>query len=410
MALREERVLAAITHHPDTPAFVGTYAVSSREMRQSNLTHLLTVLRSAEQLSRTELATRTGVTVPTVHRLIADLVELGLVCESEMPRQSAGVGRRPMWYSFNAHAATVASVDIGNETTRAALADASGTILGTTMIDTAAIAGCLPREIGALLASLQAERAKDVGLLAAVAIGISASIDPDTGTVMRAPIYRQWKDIALSDLLKERLHYHVVVEQDDHLSAVAELGQRGAARNAQSAVIVNVGKGIGAACIVNRQVVRGSHGASGRIATWPLSLSAHDPTRTLDNMLVSDAMVSKYRQGGGTGSVHDGKSLCTVARAGDPVAGVVVKETAIAMGRIVLTLAALMDPEIMILGGGLAGSFDLFEPAIREALSVLPRQIPVIHSGIGTDAVALGGIAVALGNLQMWLQDKLRVA
>lgn len=131
--------------------------LSTSTGRRENLLALLHELRHAETLARTELAGLTGLAVPTVHRLLAALLDGGLVAEEPATRATGGLGRPASLYRFNRSVASVAGVDVGNETTRVAVAAANGTIVGSRSLPTPEIAADLPGGIIAALASVLAE-------------------------------------------------------------------------------------------------------------------------------------------------------------------------------------------------------------------------------------------------------------
>ena len=99
------------------------------DMRVANLMRLLKELRQAETLSRSDLARLTHLGVPTVHRLIQDLLAAELIGEIPAVQDSTVRGRPAVMYRLLDHGVLVAGVDFGNETTRFAIASASGRIL-----------------------------------------------------------------------------------------------------------------------------------------------------------------------------------------------------------------------------------------------------------------------------------------
>ncbi len=110
--------------------------LSTSAGRSQNLLALLHELRHADALSRTDLAELTGLAIPTVHRLLAALLESRLVAEDEATRATGGLGRPASLYRFDSSVASVAGVDVGNETTRVAVAAVNGTIIGATSLAT----------------------------------------------------------------------------------------------------------------------------------------------------------------------------------------------------------------------------------------------------------------------------------
>ena len=371
--------------------------------RRENLLALLHELRHAETLARTELAGLTGLAVPTVHRLLAALLAGGLVAEEPATRATGGLGRPASLYRFNHSVASVASIDVGNETTRVAVAAANGTIAGSRSLPTPEIAADLPAGIAAALTAVLAELPLGTGPLVGVAVGIAASVDPASGRLARASVHRSWDGLPLRAILEDSLSCPLVVEQDDHLSALAELSHRGTVPGASSLVVVNYGRGIGAGVVVDGEVIRGARGRAGRIALWPAS---GQPDTTLGHQLLPDSLVAAYQAQGGTGPVRDGATLCQSARNGDPVARQLVREAARVLADVFLRLAITFDPEEMVMGGGFAGSFDLFEQQIRQALNGIPEPPAVRPSLISAQAVLIGGLIAADPLVSKWLADR----
>jgi predicted NBD/HSP70 family sugar kinase len=371
--------------------------------RRENLLALLYELRHAETLARTELARHTGLAVPTVHRLLAGLLAGGLVTEEPATRATGGLGRPASLYRFNSSVASVAGVDVGNETTRVTVAAANGTIIGSRLLPTFEIAADLPGGITASLTSLMAGLPPGAGPMVGVAVGIAASVDPASGRLARASVHRGWDGLPLRAMLEDSLSCPVVVEQDDHLSALAELSDRGTVPGASSLVVVNYGRGIGAGVVVGGEVIRGARGRAGRIALWP---SSGQPDTTLDRQLLPDSLVAAYQARGGTEPVRDGASLCQSARDGDLVARELIQGAARSLADVFLRLAITFDPEAMVMGGGFAGSFDLFEHQIRRALSGIPEPPAVKPSLISGQAVLIGGLIAADPLLSKWLADR----
>jgi glucokinase len=373
--------------------------LSTTAGRRENLLALLHELRHADTMSRADLAKATGLAVPTVHRLLAALVGNGLAVEEKPSRASNGLGRPASLYRFNRTVASVAGIDVGNETTRIAVAASNGAIIGSRAVPTAPIAEDLPGGLITCLTSLMRELPA-AGPPAGVGIGIAASVDPASGRVLRASVHRRWDGLSLQALLEDRAGCPVVVEQDDHLSALAELSDRGTVPGVSSLVVVNYGRGIGAGVVIDGVVLRGARGRAGRIAHWP----AEGPAGvTLGQQLLPDALVAAYQAQGGTGRVVDGKTLCQAAAAADPVAQRLVDRAARGLADVFLRLAVTFDPDKMVMGGGFAGSFGLFDHQMRQALSALPDPPTVIPSVLGADAVVIGGVLAADPLVDRWL-------
>jgi len=379
--------------------------LSTSAGRTQNLLALLHELRHANALARTDLAQLTGLAIPTVHRLLAVLLESGLVAEDVATRATGGLGRPASLYLFDSSVASVAGVDVGNETTRVAVAAANGTIIGAKSLPTPKIADDLAGGIVASLTSVISSLPRAPGPVVGVGVGISASVDPSSGRLAKAPIHHSWDGLPLQSMLEEQMSCPVIIEQDDHLSALAELSDRGTMPGASSLVVVNYGRGIGVGVVVDGGLVRGARGRAGRIANWPVG---GQYASTLGRQLLPDAMTSSYRDQGGNGHVVDGATLCQVARGGDPIAQAIVDLAANRIADVFLRLAATFDPEKMVMGGGFAGSFDLFDHQIKQAMASLPDPPIVTPSVIAGEAVLLGGLIAADPFVEHWLAERVR--
>lgn len=368
--------------------------------RGENLLALLYELRHGSELTCSDLAQLTGLASPTVHRLLATLVESGLVIEDSTSRPATGVGRPASSYRFNHAVVSVAGVDVGAETTRVAIAAANGTIVAEQSLPTAHVIGDVPSCVGSIIESLMSSTASHAGPLVGVGIGIPGSLDPATGVITRAFLHPQLVGLPIRALFEERLRCSVVVEKDDHLSVIAEVSDQGTVTDAKTLVVINYGRGIGVGMVTDDVVISGSHGQAGRIVHWPSTR----PGTILGDVLPLDALLAAYRANGGAHAPVDGISLCDLARTGDSAAHDVIEQAAKELARVFLQLATVFDPEHMVFGGGFSGSFDLFEPAIRDALSVLANPPEVHASVMGSSAVVVGGILAADQFIERWLR------
>ena len=289
--------------------------------RSENLLALLYELRHGDSLTCRDLSQRTDLASPTVHRLLASLLENRLIIEDFAPKVTGGLGRPASSYRFNRSVVSVAGVDIGAETTRIAIAGADGTIIAYRSLPTALVVLDLPTQIGLIIDDLMSSVSNEAGPLVGVGVGVPGSLDPTTGVVKRAFIHQELVGLPIKTILEERLLCSVVVEKDDHLSVVAEVSDRGTAPDATSVVVVNYGRGVGIGVVAEGVVIKGVHGQAGRIVRWPSRV----PGFTLGKVLPVEALLAEYRASDGDHSPVDGAGLCELVRAGDPVAREVIE-------------------------------------------------------------------------------------
>ena len=369
----------------------------------ANLGRVVHELRNAGAMSRSDVARRVGISLPTAHRLVSDLADLQLV-EQESPESgSSRLGRPPVVYRFREDAALLAGIDIGNETTRLAVT----TLAGRVVASQAVISEALGRDLAGILAGKISDAVGSAGLgldhLAGVGAGVASAVDAD-GILRGPPIHKHWDGLALRGELAGQLGCDVAVAQDDHLSPIAESSAGGTFPGSSSLLVLEIGRGIGVGMTLGGVPVSGARNRFGRIAGWPVTNSAGTGHGTLGQYLVTGGLVSQYHEAGGSTGVRDGAALAAAARSGDSRAQQVFAWAAIQIADIVTRLHQLCDPQAVVLGGGMARAFDLLEPVM---FPLLPTELKVARSVLGEQAVVTGAVLTAGSFVENWLHKRL---
>ena len=393
-----------------TSAAESTTSVPA-DVRLANLGRVVRELRSAGTLSRAEVACRSGVSVATGHRLISDLAEAGLVEEQPITSGPARLGRPPVVYRFRDDVALLAAADVGNETARLAVTTLAGQTLASCSLSSDRLDDRLAGTLADRFAKLARQAAGPANAcrpLAGAGIGIASAVDAD-GVLHAPPLHKSWDGLQVRESLAARLGCQVSVAQDDHLSPVAESSDAGTFPGTSSLLVLEIGRGIGVGMTIGGAPVPGARQRFGRIAGWPVSSqpgSGHPLCgSTLGECLVAGGLVSQYHAAGGARAVRDGAALAAAARAGDELAQAVFAWAAREIADLVVRLHLLCDPEAIVIGGGLARSYDLLEPAITAAAR--QRRLRVARSVLGDQAVIAGAVLAAGSLAEGWLTDRL---
>ena len=388
-------------------AEAATSPLTSEHIRRANAWSVLQAVRAAGVSSRTEITAATGLTGMSVHRLIGELRRHRLVVSAG--RTAVGtVGRPSSLFRFNASIAHVVGIDVGNETTRAELTDLDRTVRARREVPTAAVEDDLAAHLLGLIAELRATEGVAHDELVAVAVGVPAVAGPD-GTILRASQHHQWEGLDLGGRLSAALGTEVVVRQDDHLAALAEL-QGGACSGARSAVVLDVGKGIGVGVITGGQVHGGIHNAAGRVAWIPIPVDAGGESSTIPigQLLTADGLIADYRRLGGTAPADGALSVFEADSGGEPAAAGAIDLFATRLGWLVAAVVAVMDPEVVVIGGGISRSYTrLAEGVTGRLAAIIAAPPPVVASTLGPQAVVNGAIDAALGLADAWLREQL---
>ncbi len=269
-------------------------------------------------------------------------------------------------------------IDIGGTSVRAAAVDAAGRVRG-------AVRGTTPRTVAEtedLLAALVAEL-RATHDVSAVGLAVAGFVSADRRQVMFAP-HLAWRGDPVPDRLADRIGLPVTMDHDVNSAAWAEY-RLGAAVGSPVALLVALGTGIGAGLIVDGEIYRGAHGVApelghltvvpkgrpcpcGKRGCWERYCSGTALARTAVELWEARNLPEPdeldYDQV--TGSV-----VAHAAAEGDPVA----VEAMTDLGRWLATglalVADVLDPDVVVIGGGVSDAADLFLPAAVAALPEL---------------------------------------
>src|SRR4051794_2453036 len=367
-------------------------------LRTLNQGALMQQLRDRGPLSRAQLARDTGLSKPTVSQALAELELAGLV-RAVGPAAPAR-GRTAILYEPDPTAGYVVGIDIGRAWIRVAVADLGGSIIARRDSPNRA-------RTGAAVVRTVAREARAAGKGAGIGwergvptvVGSPGVFDPSTGRLWHAPNLPDWSKPGLADELRDALTPSTAIDNDANLAAVGER-DFGRGRDARSFVYVELGTGLGVGIVIDGEIYRGARGAAGEVGyiPWPGDgASARSERGRLEEATSAAAVVTAAREAGMRGELT-AKDVFDAARKGNAKAVHAVDVEADRIALLLATLSAVVDPEFIVLGGGIGGSADLLRPRVEERLRDLtPLETRVEQSELGQDAIVLGAIATALG-------------
>ena len=298
----------------------------------------------------------------------------------------------------------VIAVDCGGTRVRVARSDRPGILSGVAEAATPPHLGDLPAVIAGLIA--------DPGPASAIGVGVAGLVDTASGTLQWMP-HRPGTALALGGDLQRRLGIPVVVDNDANLTGLAE-ARLGAGVGHRMVLTVTVGTGIGGGLMIDGKIERGRghlgeighmtvdpagpRCACGRVGCWEAVASGTALDRAARMLAASD------HPGGlaGAGGEADGIDLVAAAGAGDQEALAAVEAVAAALGRGLASLVAILDPDVIVVGGGVGAIGEpILGPARRAMMGAMPggdhrRETPVVAARFGADA-GLVGAALAAG-------------
>jgi glucokinase len=305
----------------------------------------------------------------------------------------------------------IVAIDVGGTTLKAAIVDGEGNAHALERRPTRAAEG--PEAVIEAVLALAADLAHGAPGTVAVGLALPGVVNDETGTVINATNLR-WRDVPIGSLAQARLGLAVAVMHDVRAAAVAE-GLLGAARGARDYLLITLGTGVGAAMMIRGQPYTGSHGFGGELGH--IAVEPRGPVcgcgrpGCLEAFASAGQLALRYRAM--AGEQADGCSAREIARRaaeGEAVAGAVWRDAVDALAIAIANYVTLLDPELVVIGGGMAAAADgLFGP-LRHRLEAHMRfgnAPPVVPAQLGEDA---GRHGAAIGAWRAAGIDEARLA
>jgi predicted NBD/HSP70 family sugar kinase len=392
-------VAGAVVAGPDAPA-VGParslQAARPQLLRALNEQLLLQHIRQLGPISRAELARLSGLSKPTVSLALANVERSGLVREAG---QRTGVpGRSAVLYEVRPGAGYVLGLDIGREYLRGALADLTGKVIGRSSrrTKTASVSGRI-----AELIALADELCGAAGLsrteVTQTVIGSPGVYDSRRNAIALVGGLAGLGKPAVLKELRAAFGQQLALENDADAASLAER-EHGHGRDVGTFAFVWIGTGVGMGLVINGQLHRGVHGVAGEIAYMPItSGQGADPEDArrrgmLEAAGSAAAVVRAARRAGMRGALS-ARRVFEAAAAGDERAAAIVAGEAELVARAICAIVTVIDPELVVLGGGI-GQAPGFAAAVTAELGRLAPVMPEVSvSALGTDAVVDGCLA-----------------
>lgn len=351
-------------------------------------------IRAAAPVSRAEISRQAGISKPTVSLALQALVDAGLVRETEPEPGRTRYGA--VFFEPVAEAALVLGLDLGARFLRGAICDLSGAVRARQDVE------LLNVEVENALTAIARLRTSLVDasnlpgeLIDTVVAGVPGVVEP-TGKLSLATNVRGLEGRHFASEVEGVLGLPVTLDNDINLAARGEQWL-GVARGVEDFVFLSVGTGLGAGLVLRGELHRGRNGAAGE-----LDLVAAGRDDDIDPCAAGvTALTARLAADGVATSLtapYDARSTFGAARAGDALGKLVVEETARRIALHIVSLAAVTDVALVVLGGGIGTNGDLLLDPIRRRLADwLPFPPRVEVSGLGDAAVLTGALAVGLG-------------
>jgi glucokinase-like ROK family protein len=389
-------------------------------IRAINKQRVLRLIRSIGPISRADAAEQTGLTRPTISAVVSELLEEGWV--EEMGTGESSGGRPPILLRFNPRARFVIGAELSAGHVRAVLSDLAGTVIRRVKYRVETSDPLIELErvemaVRNLLADLPAT-ARPVPI-AGVGLGITGLVNPQTGIWHYSPHY-DVRDLPVVARLEERLVLPVWIENDARAMAWGE-HSFGAGRGVDNFAYIRVGVGIGAGLIIGGELYGGAHEGAGEIGHMLVDndgprcrCGSYGCLETVASATAIARRAVKRIQQGQPSSIRErvggdlerviGTTVIEAADEGDSLARETLAEAGRYLGLAVGGLINLLNPSLVIVGGGTSRAGNLLLLPLREAvmsraLPTLREKVQILQTPLGEDSCPLGGAALVIEEL-----------
>lgn len=388
-------------------------------IRKLNTAILLDALRRFAPLSRAELAARTGLNRSTVSIIVKNLIEEGLIRETDL--QSFKVGRPGMLLELDPNGGFAIGVELGVDCISVIQSDFIANVQWREQTS------CDPNEDQITILDRAADltqRALDFGLSQGlrplgIGMGVPGLVDQRQGKLILAPNLH-WSNVPLRLIWSQRFNLPVFIENEANSAALGEY-YFGVAQGVNDFIYLSAGIGLGAGIVLGGELFRGSNGYAsevghmtvdpngelcgcGKRGCWETQVSPRAVLRRVRNTLETGVHSVLYDMADGNLECISFESVVQAASQSDSVALHALQEVGEHLGVGVANLVNVFNPELIVLGGALNRASKILLPIVdrlisENALAPSRENVRVAASAHGTDACLMGAIALVLEDI-----------
>jgi glucokinase len=368
-------------------------------IRKLNQSVVLKIIREQGPMSQADLVRVSGLSRGAIHHVVQQLLAGGWI--TKVGYGVSKGGRRPELLQFNPKVDFAIGVQLSARRVSVVLTDLDGEVLKELMADLPD-----PSRVLDILLDLTRQILTYAGendlKVRGMGVAVPGSVQAETGIVNFAHVF-DWQNFPLKEWMEKRLQIPVAVENDVNLAILGEMW-RGAARERKNVVMVELSTGIGAGIVINGELYRGSSDAAGEIGhivTNPECLK-HDYSEwgCLESIIGKASlggMIGPQREWGASESSFEEvfyQTLHQRSELSESIIGKICDHLSMALGNII----AVLNPELIVLGGYIAQEPEWFIAPIMERLGGLV-QLPcaIVSPGLGRKSAILGAVSAVIG-------------
>ncbi|MWV42760.1 ROK family protein [Paenibacillus sp. HJL G12] len=379
-------------------------------IRKMNKEIVLNIIKDLGPLSRSEIAKHSGITKATISEIVKELIDENLIYDE---KDDADASKRGTNLHFSKNATYGIAIDLGGTSIHLGMFNLAGECFFEQTVPTYDLETSheFLDQMAADLKHFIQQSGHPIERLSFISIATPGIVDQAAGVVLEgSPNLPEWKDIHLGQYFRDVFQVSVTIENDVRAALVGEM-YSGAFKDLNSAVLIGIGTGLGSAMFIDGKVIRGSHNAAGEIGymvvhrdqMYAPSAKGH-LEMSCSGSGIEDAAFSLYKRR------MSAKEVFQQAKQGDLQAKYLVDkfEDHLSMG--ILNMIALINPEKILLMGGVTKSISL-DQIIRKVklhtteVTDVSIEISKLQHHSALQGIAILGLNQAYPTLQ-FLKDK----
>lgn len=393
--------------------------MDAASLHLANKKVVLKLIKHNNQISRSALAKVSGLTPPSITRIVDELIHVDGLVESLGVGNSSG-GRPPLIVKFKNSNNYIIGVDLGATYIRGCLVDLNANFVSEIQVPTELEKGfdSIVEKVVKLIHKLQSR--KEVGAkIWGVGIGVAGLVNSETGIIESSPDFG-WNNIDLRKELGKHLDLPFFYDNSTRLMALGEL-KMGVKENQKNFAVINIGYGIASGLVVEGNLLKGFSGFAGEFGHIPVDTDS-DVQCKCGMYGCLEALASGHRIASlGKLALRENRSamlkeLCMgnedlitaelVARAakkGDRESMKIYDDVAEYLCKGIGTIANLLNPETVYIGGGISLNgnllFDLIDRKRDKYLLAGNARVNIQPSTFGDQATSIGAVSVVLNKI-----------
>lgn len=397
---------------------VGYPKGSAEFINRLNKIKVLNLIRESGEISRAQIVKQTGLSAPTITRIVDSLINTEKLAEQIGVGESRG-GRPPVIVRFNGENGYVVGIDWGRTHIYGVLSNLNGEALTKLDIRTEASEGfdVDMKRVVTLIEKLITKSGIDTNKLYGIGVAAAGFINKRNDIVEFSPNFN-WEDVDIKRPLKEHFNVPVIVDNVSRVMAQGEL-MYGIGEKCKNFIFINVGYGIGSGFIMNGQPFFGYDGMAGEIGHNRIvgaesgglkcscgkldCLECYSSGRGIADIALKQ--IANYPQSSiNTLQKKSAENIAKEAAKGDEFALYLFNQAADYLGLAIACVANLFNPEAIVLGGRVMNSGSFFTERIRhvfnqEVIQQSKRKIKLLQSRLGSEAAVKGATSLILNEV-----------